>query len=268
MFYNVFFFHPVVYKPFRLVCFHFSSVLLSKSPSPPHPSPSVMDKVLNEELECPICYELMINAHGVNCKHAFCEYCLKTSLQIRRPCPTCRTNITTVIPLKTLDQVIEKVMATKSAAVRDERADLIADRASRLEALPRNVTYVDGRVVLRAARQFFPANNAGIVGLSDAIPDHQVSFEEELQDETDGISEPLLDFLVNNAEVRRSVRSFFRMFDVEPSTTHEDVNQESLQPRASLEPHPWESMSERRRSRQRDWHGDRSNSRPYSRLNE
>ena len=196
-----------------------------------------MDEILTTELSCPICYETMISAHVVNCKHSFCELCLKSSLQIRKTCPVCRTPVNAVIPLKSLDQVIEKFMDTKSAAVRDERADIVAERVSQLEKLPKTINFAGGRVYLRAARQYLRMNDP--MPVVDGLPDPQYGFEPQIP--ADGVSDTFLDWMLspsdltthqhfNHADVRRNVRNLLAtsLFDNETTTTtvHDDSQED------------------------------------------
>ncbi|XP_022181826.1 uncharacterized RING finger protein C2A9.04c-like [Myzus persicae] len=50
-------------------------------------------KVMNSDLQCPICNEWLFKATSANCNHTFCETCIKKWLKINKTCPVCRTPI-------------------------------------------------------------------------------------------------------------------------------------------------------------------------------
>ncbi|XP_016663524.1 E3 ubiquitin-protein ligase rnf8-B [Acyrthosiphon pisum] len=50
-------------------------------------------KMMNSDLQCPICNEWLFKATSANCNHTFCETCIKKWLKINKTCPVCRTSI-------------------------------------------------------------------------------------------------------------------------------------------------------------------------------
>lgn len=46
-----------------------------------------------EDLNCPVCFELFINPVVLECSHSFCQTCIDNCWngQFRRTCPVCRT---------------------------------------------------------------------------------------------------------------------------------------------------------------------------------
>ncbi|XP_025424572.1 postreplication repair E3 ubiquitin-protein ligase RAD18-like [Sipha flava] len=50
-------------------------------------------KIVNSDLQCPICNEWLFRATTVNCNHTFCETCIKKWLNINKACPVCRASI-------------------------------------------------------------------------------------------------------------------------------------------------------------------------------
>jgi hypothetical protein len=54
-------------------------------------SPAACD----DDLECPICLGVMVDAVSTTCGHKFCRLCLKMSLKAKPECPMCRTACST-----------------------------------------------------------------------------------------------------------------------------------------------------------------------------
>ncbi|XP_060836072.1 E3 ubiquitin-protein ligase LNX-like [Rhopalosiphum padi] len=50
-------------------------------------------KMMNSDLQCPICNEWLLKATSANCNHTFCDSCIKKWLKIKKTCPVCRTPI-------------------------------------------------------------------------------------------------------------------------------------------------------------------------------
>jgi hypothetical protein len=86
---------------------------LPPPPPPPQPQPTVMqtqfksykfkvykfDETCNENDDCPICYESLINDSFVklNCSHYFCKFCVKKCIiSSNLKCPLCRVDITEI----------------------------------------------------------------------------------------------------------------------------------------------------------------------------
>lgn len=69
-------------------------------------------EVEDAPFECGICYDEMsiTKAVRLNCNHDFCKECTLTHIEKTKlylvPCPMCRTNITSIQPLKRLTQIL------------------------------------------------------------------------------------------------------------------------------------------------------------------
>lgn len=71
-----------------------------------------VNKVLEEQLECVICREVMVGAHAlVPCGHAFCAECAHQWLAHKNACPTCRKKTTAdPVPVLPLDALVKRLV--------------------------------------------------------------------------------------------------------------------------------------------------------------
>lgn len=51
-----------------------------------------VNKIMESELQCSICADLIIEATALNCSHTFCKHCIDTWKQKKKECPVCRLN--------------------------------------------------------------------------------------------------------------------------------------------------------------------------------
>ncbi|ONK58277.1 uncharacterized protein A4U43_C09F10520 [Asparagus officinalis] len=59
-------------------------------------SEPVQEKAVPKEPSyiCPICMGELVSPCSTNCGHIFCEGCIKSAIQVKKQCPTCRTKLT------------------------------------------------------------------------------------------------------------------------------------------------------------------------------
>lgn len=74
--------------------------------------------VENKNLDylCPICFDLIIEAHITRCGHTFCYRCISKSVEIFKRCPKCSYTLTTceqIFPNYLLDELITKYKIKK-----------------------------------------------------------------------------------------------------------------------------------------------------------
>lgn len=70
----------------------------------------------NVDFLCPICFDLIIEAHITRCGHTFCFRCISKSVEIYKRCPKCSYALTTneqIIPNYLLDELITKYKIKK-----------------------------------------------------------------------------------------------------------------------------------------------------------
>ncbi|ESP01505.1 hypothetical protein LOTGIDRAFT_238291 [Lottia gigantea] len=93
----------------------------------PHPpvfggtSSSFKDK--DNDYACPICFEIIDEAHMTKCGHSFCFRCIKQSLERSNRCPKCYRSIENpaqIFPNFTLNDMILKYKEDKSAGKRNK----------------------------------------------------------------------------------------------------------------------------------------------------
>ncbi|KAG7153564.1 E3 ubiquitin-protein ligase rnf8-like 1 [Homarus americanus] len=89
--------------------------------------------VLENELQCSICNELLITAITLNCSHTFCRYCIDRWKKNKRECPNCRASITSETRSLVVDNFIEKIVPTLSEEMKKKRADIVAERKAEIE---------------------------------------------------------------------------------------------------------------------------------------
>ena len=51
------------------------------------------DAATEQALRCPVCLDEMVAPTATPCGHAFCEHCIRTALEVKKECPTCRSAI-------------------------------------------------------------------------------------------------------------------------------------------------------------------------------
>ncbi|KAG7163731.1 E3 ubiquitin-protein ligase rnf8-A-like 1 [Homarus americanus] len=89
--------------------------------------------VLENELQCSICNELLITAITLNCSHTFCKYCIDRWKKNKQECPNCRASITSETRSLVVDNFIEKIVPTLSEEMKKKRADIVAERKAEIE---------------------------------------------------------------------------------------------------------------------------------------
>lgn len=70
----------------------------------------------NIDYLCPICFDLIIEAHITRCGHTFCFRCISKSVEIFKRCPKCSFTLTTceqIFPNYVLDELITKYKIKK-----------------------------------------------------------------------------------------------------------------------------------------------------------
>ncbi|XP_050547512.1 E3 ubiquitin-protein ligase RNF8-like isoform X1 [Daktulosphaira vitifoliae] len=77
--------------------------------------------VLESDLLCPICNELMVKACTTNCNHTFCEVCLDTHVSKRPLCPICLTCVRTKTLCLALDNFITNICNLLGNEIKEHR---------------------------------------------------------------------------------------------------------------------------------------------------
>lgn len=80
---------------------------------------------------CPICFDLIIEAHITRCGHTFCFRCITKSVEVFKRCPKCSYNLTTcenIFPNYLLDELITKYKIKKQ--IHDKFVGVRAGRAT------------------------------------------------------------------------------------------------------------------------------------------
>ncbi|CAH8837303.1 unnamed protein product [Trichobilharzia szidati] len=81
-----------------------------KSPEPcKNISYTLIKQLLEKELHCAICHEIVIFSSVLHCGHIFCTYCIHVWLKYKPKCPLCSEPCHRHVSLKTLDNFIEEI---------------------------------------------------------------------------------------------------------------------------------------------------------------
>ncbi|CAH8493252.1 unnamed protein product [Heterobilharzia americana] len=70
---------------------------------------SVIQQLLEKELHCAICHEIVICSSVLHCGHIFCTYCIHKWLRCKAKCPLCFKPCHRHISLKNLDNLIGNI---------------------------------------------------------------------------------------------------------------------------------------------------------------
>ncbi|XP_053738155.1 E3 ubiquitin-protein ligase rnf8 isoform X1 [Synchiropus splendidus] len=87
-----------------------------------------MNEVLENELQCIICSEFLIEAVTLNCAHSFCSYCISQWRKKKDECPICRRPIVSLTRCLALDNCINGMVDKLSLEMKTRRQTLISER--------------------------------------------------------------------------------------------------------------------------------------------
>ncbi|XP_049612562.1 E3 ubiquitin-protein ligase rnf8 isoform X2 [Syngnathus scovelli] len=87
---------------------------------------------LENELQCIICSELLIEAVTLNCAHSFCCYCIKQWRKKKEECPICRQAIKSQTQCLALNNFIDSMVENLSLDMKIRRQTLVSERKGEL----------------------------------------------------------------------------------------------------------------------------------------
>ncbi|KAM9778633.1 E3 ubiquitin-protein ligase rnf8 isoform X2 [Syngnathus typhle] len=87
---------------------------------------------LENELQCIICSELLIEAVTLNCAHSFCCYCIKQWRKKKEECPICRQAIKSQTQCLALNNFIDSMVENLSLDIKIRRQTLVSERKGEL----------------------------------------------------------------------------------------------------------------------------------------
>lgn len=85
-------------------------------------------EVLENELQCIICSELLIKTVILNCAHSFCSYCINQWRKKKNECPICREAIQSQTRCLALDNCIDGMVENLSVDMKARRQTLTNER--------------------------------------------------------------------------------------------------------------------------------------------
>ncbi|ELT95456.1 hypothetical protein CAPTEDRAFT_202625 [Capitella teleta] len=89
--------------------------------------------LMETELQCSICNELLIQATSLNCSHSFCSMCISEWMAVKKECPVCRAAITSHLKAIVLDSYIDRMVEHFSDDMKELRKTLVAERKAEAE---------------------------------------------------------------------------------------------------------------------------------------
>ncbi|XP_078001042.1 E3 ubiquitin-protein ligase RNF8-like [Glandiceps talaboti] len=91
-------------------------------------------EVMEDELQCCLCYELFVQATTLNCSHSFCYWCITewTERKKHKDCPVCRAQITSKNKSIVLDSYIDKMVENLNDELKQRRVELVEERKKQL----------------------------------------------------------------------------------------------------------------------------------------
>ncbi|XP_015370531.1 PREDICTED: E3 ubiquitin-protein ligase RNF8-B-like isoform X2 [Diuraphis noxia] len=87
-----------------------------------------MEKCLESDLQCNICYEVFIKPTVLNCSHTFCHDCIESWTRRVNHCPTCRVYVKTKSYCLTLDTYLDKISDCLPDETKTRRETLKVER--------------------------------------------------------------------------------------------------------------------------------------------
>lgn len=81
-----------------------------------------------DQFQCCICTEMIINAVTLNCSHTFCSYCILQWKERKSYCPICRVKIKVQLHTKIIDSFIDKLVSNSNSEVQSHRKVLKEER--------------------------------------------------------------------------------------------------------------------------------------------
>ncbi|CAF1205315.1 unnamed protein product [Rotaria sordida] len=100
--------------------------------SPKIEKPSSFNAAIEEDYNCPICFELINEAFVSRCGHSFCSKCLQRTVESLRRCPKCQLSLqlSDIFPNYTLNAIIEKYRQQRPLAPTFGKHSSIVERIS------------------------------------------------------------------------------------------------------------------------------------------
>ncbi|PAA66110.1 hypothetical protein BOX15_Mlig014125g1, partial [Macrostomum lignano] len=93
-------------------------------------------EVLETELNCPICCDLLVDAATMPCSHTFCRYCIEEWLRRKNECPQCRApGNGSLSRALVVDSYVDRMVAELAPERRAERDARVAEQREKLDKL-------------------------------------------------------------------------------------------------------------------------------------
>jgi hypothetical protein len=103
-----------------------ASTIVEAPATPPPQAPAVLPASVLEEFYCAICLDIQVKAMTlVPCGHTFCDTCCSSSFL---ECPTCRADIQSRVPCRTINNVIAAMATADPPQFLEDDVDIYRDR--------------------------------------------------------------------------------------------------------------------------------------------
>lgn len=103
----------------------------------PLPTLNFIEDLIQSELKCAICQEVLINTINLNCSHVFCECCISEWLRNSHHCPVCRVTVGQQTRVLALDNLLSRYFEHQKPSIAGRRKELIEERRRQKQAQQR-----------------------------------------------------------------------------------------------------------------------------------
>jgi hypothetical protein len=87
-----------------------------------------IEDLIQSELKCAICQEVLVSTTNLNCSHVFCECCISEWLRTSPHCPVCRVKVDQSTRVLALDNLLSRYFEHQKPLIAGRRKELIEER--------------------------------------------------------------------------------------------------------------------------------------------
>ncbi|GBP41443.1 E3 ubiquitin-protein ligase rnf8 [Eumeta japonica] len=110
--------------------------------------------LMESELQCSICAELLVHPVTLGCSHTFCHYCITRWRQKSNNCPNCRVTIKSDAKSLAIETFIEKMVKNLSDDMKKKREEMLKEREAEAHRILAE-TYGDNALSDTTRRDWF-----------------------------------------------------------------------------------------------------------------
>uniref|UniRef100_A0A8R1ER07 RING-type domain-containing protein n=1 Tax=Caenorhabditis japonica TaxID=281687 RepID=A0A8R1ER07_CAEJA len=118
------------------------------------PKWKISDNLTEDDFQCSICYDLLVEPHTLLCHHSFCKKCVNQAMRLNRRCPSCTQ--WTIFPAADVELKKRLLLWIKEQGREEEYAEVVE--------LKKSVSYRKPNAFVYLCNMFTPFYD---------VPDHQ-----------------------------------------------------------------------------------------------